>query len=312
MQPLLILLYHHCNSKSYIEKRPDKKLFVEDDEFSMQIQWLKENFLITDLDDAYFSPTKKDMTKPGIIITFDDGHRDNYEFAYNISKKLDVPITIYLTSSWIELPSLQWRAEIAELVQLRDSIRLINDESKEFTLLKSTKDGSDIYSYIAAQLVKLTPNQREELIEKIVTLNGRSIKDRQQEFLTWQQVREMRTSGLVSIGAHTCTHPMLSTLGETEVFRELDESKKTIERHLNEEVRHFAYPYGGSNAALHREFNLAKKVGYCTATTTIAPTQMPKGYKQTNFSLCRLSVDGRWNLTEFQNRILSEVKFLCV
>ena len=204
----------------------------------MQIQWLKENFLITDLDEAYFSPTKKDITKPGIIITFDDGHRDNYEFAYNISKKLDVPITIYLTSSWIELPSLQWRAEIAELVQSRDSIRLINDESKEFTLLKSTKDGSDIYSYIAAQLVKLTPNQREELIEKIVTLNGRSIKDRQQEFLTWQQVREMRTSGLVSIGAHTCTHLCLSTLRETEVFRELDESKKTIERHLNEEVRH--------------------------------------------------------------------------
>ena len=87
MQPVLILLYHHCNTQSYIKKRPDKKLFVADDVFCAQLQWLKENYSIITLDDMGLHNTSKtNLTEPSIVITFDDGHRDNYQFAFEISK----------------------------------------------------------------------------------------------------------------------------------------------------------------------------------------------------------------------------------
>lgn len=83
-------------------------------------------------------------------------------------------------------------------------------------------------------------------------------------FLTWDQVGEMDAAGM-TIGSHTLTHPYLKGLSETELKKEIGESKKIIETQLKKPVLHFASPFGYSSPEIVR---LLQEAGYKTARTT--------------------------------------------
>lgn len=62
--------------------------------------------------------------------------------------------------------------------------------------------------------------------------------------LTWDQVREMNDSGLMTLGAHTHTHADLRNLDEKAIASELDTSDDLIEQRTGVRPQHFAYPWG--------------------------------------------------------------------
>jgi len=62
--------------------------------------------------------------------------------------------------------------------------------------------------------------------------------------LSWAQLEEMLGSGLMTVGAHTHTHPDLRSLNATEVAMELNTSDDLIRSQLGVAPLHFAYPYG--------------------------------------------------------------------
>lgn len=62
--------------------------------------------------------------------------------------------------------------------------------------------------------------------------------------LSWSMVREMLRSGLLTIGAHTHSHPDMRGLRKPEVIRELVQSDDTISSRLGVAPQHFAYPWG--------------------------------------------------------------------
>ena len=70
--------------------------------------------------------------------------------------------------------------------------------------------------------------------------------------VTWTQVREMVESGLVTVGAHTHTHPDLTRLAPGEVADELDRSRALIEARVGVAPAHFAYPWGRVTPAVKR------------------------------------------------------------
>ncbi len=67
--------------------------------------------------------------------------------------------------------------------------------------------------------------------------------------LSWEQIRELVRGGL-SIGAHTVSHPRLNELEPGAAEHEIVSSRDELERELGLPVRHFAYPYGRTSAAL--------------------------------------------------------------
>lgn len=62
--------------------------------------------------------------------------------------------------------------------------------------------------------------------------------------LGWDQVNQMQESGLVTIGAHTHTHPDLRVLPPDQVAEEINVSNELIERKTGVRPRHFAYTKG--------------------------------------------------------------------
>jgi peptidoglycan/xylan/chitin deacetylase (PgdA/CDA1 family) len=69
--------------------------------------------------------------------------------------------------------------------------------------------------------------------------------------LTWGQVTEMHHAG-ICFGAHTHTHPHLTSLSRCRAEDEILTSKQTIEDHLQQPVQAFAYPYGAYDDEIKR------------------------------------------------------------
>ena len=64
------------------------------------------------------------------------------------------------------------------------------------------------------------------------------------EYMSWDQIKEMQDSGLVSFGSHSLSHRRLRSLPDEEIVREITESKRVLEEKLGRPVTAFCYPFG--------------------------------------------------------------------
>jgi len=90
-----ILMYHTSSEK---EPAGLRGLYVKPSEFEKQLQYLTDNnFTFCTFDDYY---NLNNIEKP-VIITFDDGYKENYTEIYPLLKKYRAKITIFLALSSI-------------------------------------------------------------------------------------------------------------------------------------------------------------------------------------------------------------------
>lgn len=101
----------------------------------------------------------------------------------------------------------------------------------------------------------------------------RSIDEPVQRLMDETQIREWLAAGH-EIGAHTMTHPHLSTLPLERARAEIVDSKRLLEDRFGREVRHFCYPYGDYNEAVRE---LVGAAGYASACTVAPGINRPGG-----------------------------------
>ena len=72
--------------------------------------------------------------------------------------------------------------------------------------------------------------------------------------LNWNQIKELAQHSLITIGSHTKTHPVLTSVVDPEKLHdELQGSKEEIELQLGVDCDFFAYPKGRSNSIVREE-----------------------------------------------------------
>jgi peptidoglycan/xylan/chitin deacetylase (PgdA/CDA1 family) len=111
--------------------------------------------------------------------------------------------------------------------------------------------------------------------------------------LSWDNLSALPP--LISLGAHTMTHPDLRRLSAEECERELCECQGQIEQHLGRPVRCLAYPYGASSPQVRsladRHFELAVGTSLRFLSTRSSRLDLPRidtYYLRGWFSLERL------------------------
>ncbi len=92
------------------------------------------------------------------------------------------------------------------------------------------------------------------------TVGRRTGKDH----LTWDQIREMRQTGLFEFQAHSVTHPYLTRISKEQARREIFDCRDTLVRELGEPVQFFCYPIGDRDA---RIISLLKSAGFVAGFT---------------------------------------------
>ncbi len=79
---------------------------------------------------------------------------------------------------------------------------------------------------------------------------------------TWDHLREMQKSGLITVASHTVNHLNMTNLNDAEIEREVTESKKVLEKELGVPINYFTYPEGDFT---ERAKDKVKSAGYKAA-----------------------------------------------
>jgi peptidoglycan/xylan/chitin deacetylase (PgdA/CDA1 family) len=121
------------------------------------------------------------------------------------------------------------------------------------------------------------------------------------KYLSWEMAKEMVHSGLISIGDHTYSHPVLSNLKKDLQEAEIASGRKRIEDVLGINVTSFAYPYGQAPHFSKDTIGILKKSGYHYAVTAFS--KKIDSPLQSVYEIPRVPMDGAMNMKEFEIRL---------
>lgn len=201
--------------------------------FEKHIKVLKKLYNLIDLEDFLLFREGKLSTLPikSLIITFDDGHKENYKLL-SILRKYNVSVTIFLCSGIIGSKKQFW-------------FKYCKNKSVDTEKLK-----------------RLDDNKRIEFLENIGFDDRVAFEE--PSALSFCEINEM--SQIVNFQSHTMSHPILTSCNDDKSYQEIKNSKEKLEGLLNKPIYAIAYPNGDFS---NREIQFAKECNYKLGLTLL-------------------------------------------
>jgi len=251
-KPLIILAYHRIYDIKDENAFPfDPELIsATPEDFRTQVKHISKHFdpiTFKDLLD-YHKGTKK-LPKNPVIITFDDGHTDNYTNAYPVLKELNTPATIFVSTDYLDSNETFWFDQVAYLIYKTEYNKLsLNNDDFSIKFNSNVESKRQATEITLRYLMTLRNSLRLSCLNEIKNQLKTEISATDQiksSALTSDQVTEMSKNN-IEFGSHTASHPILSKLTTDELEHELLQSKADLERITDKPVNTIAYPVGGS------------------------------------------------------------------
>lgn len=271
----VVLAYHRILPDEEARKEGVQAgMYVEPRTFAMQLRYLKDRFTPVPLHALMEPHPGVAFSKPRCVLTFDDGWSDFRVCAFPLLREAAVPSTVFLPTDYVGTRRCFWTDRLAFLFRRRMARDGNNGRSNPLAeRLESRIDelaSQGVSGWESA--IELLKTRREEEID--ATLRDLASRwglppepSSGRFFLSWEEARELKHSGLVDFGSHTATHRILTTLNESEVKEELHRSLQKV---VDEGVANMGsvplcYPNGDFD---HRIVHLAQESGYSLAVTT--------------------------------------------
>ena len=241
---IVIFVYHRICP----EKGNSSVANICPEEFEKQIRYLKEKFKIYSLEKLINvlenNQKNKKESENIAVITFDDGYKDNYLYAYPILKKYKIPATIFLISNYIGKDKLFWWDKIEYIIYHTKKGKINIPNFGKFLITNKKKKFYCIL-FLLKKFKRMSNNLRDKHISELQNICRVRIPAGlgKKMILSWDEICEMKNNE-ISFGAHTFTHANLLNMNLEEAEREISHSKAMIEDKLKGDVISFAYPYG--------------------------------------------------------------------
>lgn len=186
------------------------------------------------------------LPKNAVLLTFDDGYRDNHDVALPILQKLGVPATFFVTTGYVGQRCLPWWDRIGYVLRRSTAPELHLRYPTEQRLSMSGAARAQTQR-VLLRLIKQSfgldfARFFAELEQAAgVTVDEAALTDGL--FMSWDEVRALHRAGM-DIGAHTKTHRVLQTIPLEEARDEIAGSRQEIAAQLGFAPRAIAYPVG--------------------------------------------------------------------
>ncbi len=263
----LVLVYHAIVDQ---EKDEPFRYHHTISEFEAHLDWLGAHCTAVGLADfARWKHGGSRPPKPPVLLTFDDGYRNNATLAAPLLRRKGFPAAFFIASGYIDGTRALWPDEVFSRVLAWRGTSLEDPEGIAHSV-PETQAARQLLAFAMVEACKKCSDvRRREFIAYLAsgTPQCDPMPDPAvQEFMSWKDVRSLCADGF-DIGSHTVTHPILSNLGPERLWEELMESRTAIEKQTGLPCTALAYPNGRPGDIGERVLAATAEAGYDFAFT---------------------------------------------
>jgi peptidoglycan/xylan/chitin deacetylase (PgdA/CDA1 family) len=287
----LILCYHRI---ARVETDP-WLLCVPPEHFGEHIDVLRATADVVPLDRLVSGLHERERRRgrPLVALTFDDGYADNLHQAKPLLEAADLAATVFVVSGAVGRRHEFWWDELeriflspgttAEKLELHtngttSTWRLSDapysaadhDRHRNWNAIGTADPLPRHRQFRSAYAALRAASEAERAAAMSALLVRREAGARESHRpLSEQELRRLADGGLVTIGAHTVTHPVLSEVSNRDQQRQVEQSKAELETLLGRRVREFAYPFGQREHYSAATVKAVREAGYALACSTV-------------------------------------------
>jgi peptidoglycan/xylan/chitin deacetylase (PgdA/CDA1 family) len=268
-----ILLYHRV-----ADLRSDLwKLAVAPERFSEHLELMRGAFNVITLRELVESLRTGTLAPRSLVITFDDGYRDNLHTAKPLLERHGLPATVFVVAGYVDSKREFWWDELEQLLQAEHG-----DRPPDHRALRD-------------RLQRLSHDERQRALDELWKASD-ATRPAPSSVSTSAEIRALAEGGLVEIGAHTVTHPLLSRERRASRAAEIRTSKSRLSELLGHPVDYFSYPHGDYD---RKTVQAVAESGFLAACSSRAGAVHAESQP---FELPRLAV-GDWGPDELGERL---------
>ena len=268
----VVLLYHHIRDDN--DKTPSLSLVEEgvtaaalEAQLSAFRHWYRPG---TSSELAAALRGECALDDDSLVVTFDDGYRDNLTLAGPILRRHQLHGLIFIATGFIESQQRFWWIELNDAIRAMTPESLARARSLEgaasiFCDLPASADANNFESkrrlrmHVALRLGRLPFGQRHALLKALREASLPSATSL--PLLDWNELNDISRDGF-EVGAHTVNHPHLSRVSPEIQFQEIQESVECLTTRLGTRPTAFAYPHGDINETAEQT---VRGIGFETA-----------------------------------------------
>lgn len=295
---LIALSYHRIGSPdadgfdpALIEATPE--------EFDEQMALLRKRYALVELpefQDLVEKPSR--LRGARVLVTFDDGYRDNYEVALPILKSHGVRASFFLATGFVGTPRIPWWDQVAHMLRnaRQPRLRVGYPERLEWDLSLTPVQA------VIRQMLKVYKRPETRNPERFLSQVEEACQvSRLREaspplFMTWAQARELVDAGM-SVGSHTHNHELLARQSREEQIAECRVSRDLIRERLAVDTDAFAYPVGSPDSYSEVTRECLRETGYRTGFSYQGGVNRPSAMQP--LDVARIGLD-RSSLAHFR------------
>lgn len=226
---------------------------------------------------------EKPIKPHSLVLTFDDGYRNNLTHALPVLSKYNIPATIFLSTGHITRREPFWYDRMDYAIQHLHNDHEVQLDSRviRFTQ-KNRKSFAATFKELRYALKESPINYADTLIminEIVIELENQAKQklsdifevDPWTSLMSWDEIKKATQQG-VTFGSHTVDHVLLGKLEENVIREQLIVSKEAIKIHTGMQCQFLCYPSGNFSSEVVK---IAQECGYTSAVTTIEGINSP-------------------------------------
>ncbi len=248
---ITVLTYHRVARKDDPTVLDEDVVDVCPEQLARHLRFIKRWFDPIGVDQlCAFARGRGRLPRNPLMVTFDDGYRDNHDVALPILVKHGVRAVFFLATDYVQRRKLYWWDRVSLLVARSRRPRLVmaypeptsislegpdarRKAARRIQRIVKDRSGLDLGRFLdeleRAADVTIGTEEERRLVDKTV--------------MTWEHANALRRAGM-DVQSHTQTHRVLQTLDGRDLERELRGSRETLEDALGAPVLGISYPVG--------------------------------------------------------------------
>jgi peptidoglycan/xylan/chitin deacetylase (PgdA/CDA1 family) len=232
-QPV-VLAYHG------VPERDDR--FTAND-FENQVKFLKKHFEVIHWEQLDQVRSRGERIR--VLLTFDDGFRNNAEFVAPILKKYRAPAVFFINSRHTQPGQYLWFSYLAMLLKFYPE-KPIGFRGEQLEMSVAARNSS--VARLRERLLKLTPHPStmyqaiEQEFPHLEDFTNPEQRKQHCDGMTEEQISELASDSLFAIGVHTVDHPFLTKCDPTEAEKQIVDNRKHLEAVTGRRCDFIAYP----------------------------------------------------------------------